>query len=90
MKSEFYGDDDEDGGGHHDDTPDEIPSLTQNISKSMKRVRERVKNALMPESQKALNQVKQIPVTTKPQLTTKGMYRPQHMSSKSWVVCVHI
>ncbi|CAD7950683.1 unnamed protein product [Amoebophrya sp. A25] len=57
-----------------DQIQQEPPSLTGNLSKGFVRVREKIVGALMPASQKALHMVREIPKTTKPALTTKGMY----------------
>ncbi|CAD7939221.1 unnamed protein product [Amoebophrya sp. A120] len=52
----------------------EHPSLSGNFNKGMGRIKEKIMSALMPDSQKALNGIRTIPKTTRPGLSTKGMY----------------
>lgn len=59
---------------HHDDH-EKIPSLGESLGAVAHKLKTRIVNTLQASSQKALHEVKQIPVTTKANLTTKGLYQ---------------
>merc|ERR1712194_224699 len=54
--------------------PEGRPSATTQIKAAVMKVVDRTVNSLKPDSQKALTAVKTIPRTTRPKLTTKGLY----------------